>query len=369
MSDPAAPPLDASMTYRAAGVAPGEGLLGGLLSWVQRTASLRGGAGRLLVPNGYFASVVELTPELGLAICTDGVGTKVLVAEMLGRYDTIGIDCIAVNVNDLICVGAEPIAVVDYVATGRADAAILTEIGKGLYEGARQAGVTIPGGELAQLPEIIHGIRPGEGIDLLGTAVGTVHPQRILTGAGIRPGDVVIGLASSGVHSNGLTLARRVLLDRGGLKPDERVPELGRSIGAELLEPTRIYVRAVRALLASHLDVRAAAHITGDGFLNLARCAAPVGFVLDDLPTPPPVFDLIQRLGHVPPEEMYLAFNMGIGFCVVVQEEQVDDAVALLEREGAPAQRIGHAAADPEKRIRLPREGLVGADGAFRPAA
>src|SRR5438874_1012489 len=200
---------DAGLTYQAAGVAPGEGLLGGLLCWVNRTAALRPGVGRPLVPNGYFASVVQLTEDLGLAICTDGVGTKVLVAEMLGKYDTIGIDCVAMNVNDLLCVGAEPVALVDYIATCRADAGVLAEIGEGLYEGARQANVSIPGGELAQLPEIIRGVRPDSGVDLVGTAVGVVHPDRILTGAEAAAGDAVIGLASSGIHSNGLTLARR----------------------------------------------------------------------------------------------------------------------------------------------------------------
>src|SRR2546423_703521 len=139
---------ETGLTYRAAGVAPGEGLLGGLLCWVNRTAALRPGAGRPLLPNGYFANVVQLTGELGLAICTDGVGTKVLVAEMLGKYDTIGIDCVGMNVNDLLCVGAEPLALVDYLATCRAEPGVLAEIGQGLYEGARQADVTIPGGEL-----------------------------------------------------------------------------------------------------------------------------------------------------------------------------------------------------------------------------
>src|SRR5207248_9478341 len=175
-------------------------LLGGLLGWVNRTAALRPGMGRPLLPNGYFANVVQLTEDLGLALCTDGVGTKILVAEMLGKYDTIGIDCVAMNVNDLLCVGAEPVALVDYIATARAEAGVLEEIGKGLYEGARQANVSIPGGELAQLPEIIRGAGPDSGVDLVGTAVGVVHPDRILTGARGRPGDAVIGPASTGLH-------------------------------------------------------------------------------------------------------------------------------------------------------------------------
>lgn len=353
------------LTYHSTGVASGESLLGGLLAWVDRTGALRAGAGRPLIPNGYFANVIRLTEDLGLAICTDGVGSKVLVAEMLGKYDTIGIDCVAMNVNDLLCVGAEPVAIVDYIAADRAEAGVLEEIGKGLYEGARQANVTIPGGELAQLPEIIRGVHPGSGLDLVGTAVGIVHPDRILTGAGIRPGDAVLGLRSTGIHSNGLTLARRVLFDRGGLDVRQRVPELGRTLGEALLEPTRIYVGGVLALLAEGIEVRGCAHITGDGFLNLARCAAPVGFLLDNLPEPQPIFHLIQRLGEIDAAEMYYAFNMGTGFCVVVPEVDADRAAAVLAEHGYPCQRIGTATSDPEQKVELAAQGLVSSGGRF----
>jgi phosphoribosylformylglycinamidine cyclo-ligase len=356
------------LTYRDVGVAPAEGLLGGLLGWVNRTGALRPGVGRPLLPNGYFASVVRLRDDLGLAICTDGVGSKVLVAEMLGKYDTLGIDCIAMNVNDLLCVGAEPVALVDYLATAHAEPGILEAIGRGLYEGARQAGVSIPGGELAQLPEIIRGVRPDSGLDLVGTAVGVVHPDRIITGDRIEPGDVVIGLHSSGIHSNGLTLARRVLFQQAGLAPDAHVDDLGRSIGEELLEPTRIYVQGVLALLQAEVDVRGCAHITGDGLLNLARCAAPVGFRLDALPEPPPIFSLIQRLGSIPPSEMYFAFNMGVGFCVVVPETQAPRALTLLANAGFPSQSTGLATPDTEKKIDLPAQHLIGARGGFHPA-
>jgi phosphoribosylformylglycinamidine cyclo-ligase len=357
-----------TLTYRDVGVAPGEGLLGGLLGWVNRTGPLRPCAGRPLLPNGYFANVVRLTDDLGLAICTDGVGSKVLVAEMLGKYDTIGIDCVAMNVNDLLCVGAEPVALVDYLATSHADAGVLEAIGRGLYEGARQAAISIPGGELAQLPEIIRGIRPDSGVDLVGTAVGLVHPARIITGDRIQPGDVVLGQHSSGIHSNGLTLARRALFSQGRLAPDEHVALLGRTLGEELLEPTRIYVQGVIALLRSEVEIRGCAHITGDGLLNLARCAAPVGFRLDNLPEPPPIFALIQRIGNIDPAEMYFAFNMGIGFCVVVPEPHAARALTLLEEAGCPSQRIGTVTADPEKKIELVHQCLVGVDGQFRRA-
>jgi phosphoribosylformylglycinamidine cyclo-ligase len=349
-------------------VSPPEGLLGGLLRWVNRTAALRPDIGGPLLPNGYFANVVRLRDDLGLAICTDGVGSKVLVAELMERYDTIGIDCVAMNVNDLLCVGAEPVALVDYLATEQAEAGVLEAIGKGLHEGARQANVTIPGGELAQLPEVIRGARPASGLDLVGTAVGIVDPGRIWTGAAVRPGDAVIGLHSSGMHSNGFTLARRVLLQQAQLRLEGRVDELGRTLGDELLEPTRIYVAGVLALRQAGIEVRAAAHITGDGLLNLARGAAPVGFRLDSLPEPPPIFALVQRLGGIPSTEMYYAFNMGIGFCVVVPEPAADRASGLLAGAGFPNQRIGTAIASEERRIELPGAGLVGLGGRFIPA-
>jgi phosphoribosylformylglycinamidine cyclo-ligase len=359
---------DEGLTYRSAGVAPGDDLLGGLLRWVDRTASLRPGAGRPLIPNGFFASVIQLTEDLALALCTDGVGSKVLIAEMLENYDTIGIDCVAMNVNDLLCVGAEPVALVDYIGAEQAEPSVLAAIGKGLHEGARQAGVSIPGGELAQLPEIIRGVRPGAGIDLVGTAVGLVRPDRILTGDRIRPGDAVIGLRSSGIHSNGLTLARRALFDRGGLAPRDHVAELGCAVGDELLKPTAIYVRGVLSLLSARVDVRGCAHITSNSFLNLTRWSAAAGYLLDNLPEPPPIFALIQRLGQVPPSEMYYAFNMGIGFCIVVPDGEVERAAGLLREEGYPCQRIGSVVPGPEKCVNLPAQHLAGLDGRFQPA-
>ncbi len=355
------------MTFESASVSPWEGPLAGLLEWVNRTAAFRPDVGRPLMPNGYYASVVRLTDEIGLAICTDTVGTKVLVAEMLGKYDTIGIDCVAMNVNDLLCVGAEPIAMVDCIASNGADPEVLSAVGQGLYEGARQANVTIPGGELAQLPGVISGSRPGSGLELMGTAVGVVHPDRILTGSAVAPGDVVIGLPSSGIHSNGFTLARRMLFERGKLRPEDHVAELGRSVGEELLEPTTIYVRGVLALLRAGVPVKACAHITGDGFLNVARGSAPVGFQLPSLPAPQPIFALIQRLGQIATGEMYYAFNMGIGFCVVVAAAEADRALALLHAEGYSGMQLGHAVADRERRVCLPSLGLVGEGGRFRP--
>src|SRR5919109_3861207 len=207
---------------------------------------------RAVLASGHYAAVLRLDDSRGLALSCDGVGTKVIVAERLGRLDTVGIDCIAMNVNDVICVGADPIAVLDYIAVEETDAAALEQIARGLRRGAEQAGVEIPGGELAVLPELISGHPSPRGFDLLGFCVGLVDLEGIVTGKSIEPGDAIVGLPSSGVHSNGLTLARRALPDLS-----EAAAELGGvSVGEALLEPTVIYVRAVRELLGSGLDAR-----------------------------------------------------------------------------------------------------------------
>lgn len=340
-----------------------EAALAGLLTWVGRTLAF--GRYRSALDFGYFATVLDLGNNLGLALSSDGVGTKLLVAEMLDKYDTVGIDCIAMNVNDLLCVGAEPICMLDYIAVQEADPGLLTAIGKGLYEGARQANISIPGGEIAQVRELIRGVREGRGFDLAGTCVGTVPMDRIIIGRTIEPGDAVIGLRSSGIHSNGLTLAREIFFRRAGYAVDRHVPELGRSIGEELLEPTRIYVREVLALLHAGFDIRAMAHITSDGLLNLARVEAKVGYVLDSLPAPQPIFSLLQRLGEVTDEEMFQVYNMGVGFCLMVAAAQADRILAALKDLGVEAFYLGRAVADPARKVHLPN-GLVGEGNAFR---
>jgi phosphoribosylformylglycinamidine cyclo-ligase len=346
--------------------------LGQLLRRIERTVEFPR-RGRPVLPNGFFANVLDLGGNLGLAISTDGVGTKVLVAHALGRYDTVGVDLVAMNVNDLLCVGAEPVALVDYLAVSSADPVLLDQLSIGLCEGARQARVSIPGGEIAQVRELLRPHPPGdrEGFDLVATAVGVVALDRIIVGRDIEPGDVVVGFASSGVHSNGLTLARRVLGRAGGEAPYGECPvELGgQSVGDELLRPTRIYVREVMALLDAGIPLKALAHITGDGLLNLLRVDADeIGFVLDALPAPPPVFELIARRGGIAPHEMYQTFNMGVGFCVVLAPGDVERALAIVAHEGQAAATIGRVVRDPERRVQLPGVGLVGQGKRFRPA-
>jgi len=328
------------------------------------TLQLRTGVGRSVLSHGYYASALRINDDLALACCTDGVGSKLLVAERMGRYDTIGIDCIAMNVNDLICIGAEPLAMLDYIGIERLAPGVLAEVAKGLAEGARQARITIPGGETAQLPEIIRGTEPGKGIDLVGTAIGLVPMKRLNDGGKIAPGDVVVGLRSTGCHSNGYSLARRALLGSGKYAVDTHVAELGTTVGDALLKPTRIYVAEAMELFEK-VDVKAMCHITGDGLLNLCRVAAKVGFELDALPPPPPIFDLIRKAGNVEAREMYRVFNMGIGLCVTVAPKDADKTCEIARKHGSEAFVIGRAFADERRTVKLPKLGLQGTEDGF----
>jgi phosphoribosylformylglycinamidine cyclo-ligase len=313
---------------------------------------------------GHYASVLRIAPGLGIALATDSVGSKVIVAEQAGRFDTIGIDCVAMNVNDLVCVGAEPVALLDYIAVEQADPGRLRELAIGLRDGAELAGVEIPGGELCQLPEVIRGHPSPRGFDLVGSAFGTVSLDAVLDGSACRPGDALLGLPSSGVHSNGLTLARRALLDDGGLPLDARPDELGgASVADALLEPTVIYVRAVLELLRSDIPVHGLAHITGGGLLNLLRIGSDVGYEISAPLRAPAVFGLIAERGRVAIAEMWEVFNMGCGFCVIVPPDRASDALAVLVRRHPGAAAIGRLT-DQSGCISVPARGLVGdADG------
>lgn len=284
--------------------------------------------------DGHYAAVLALDDRLGIALSTDGVGTKILVAEELGRYDTIGIDCVAMNVNDVVCVGAEPIAMLDYLAVERAEPDLCEQLGIGLGRGAELAGIEIPGGELAQIGELVRGF------DIAGSCFGTVSLDSIVDGSKVRPGDVVIGLPSSGIHSNGYTLARSAL---EGLSLDDN--SLGEPLGDLLLEPTEIYVRAVLELLDSSVDVHGLAHITSGGLGNLLRLKADVRYEIDRPLEPQPLFGLIAERGEVPEEEMYEVFNMGCGFCCVVPEGDESAAVAILDRHHPGSRGIGQVTA------------------------
>lgn len=348
--------------YREAGVdiAAADKGLAKIVAAIKGTWPAAGEVGAVALDIGYFANVIDIGGGMGLALSTDGVGSKSIIADMVKKYDTIGIDCVAMNVNDVICVGARPLSMVDYIAVGSAQAEMLGALGTGLAEGARQARISISGGEIAQLKDIV------TGFDLVGMAVGLVPLDRIILGRDLMPGDAVIGIASSGIHSNGLSLARRAFFERGGFGPQHVFPELGVPLAEELLRPTCIYVPEVLDILAQVPGVKALVNITGDGLLNLPRVAAKVGFDLDNLPPVPPLFRLIQRYGEIDEPEMYEVFNMGVGFCVAAAERDCAAILAIIEAHGRAATVIGHVVADDEKSVHLSAPGLVGRGKRFR---
>jgi phosphoribosylformylglycinamidine cyclo-ligase len=289
---------------------------------------------RSVLASGHYAAVLEVAPNLGIAVGTDGVGSKLIVAEQAGRYDTVGIDCVAMNVNDVVCVGAEPLALLDYIAVERADPDVLAAIGVGLKAGAEQAGVEIPGGEVAILPELIRGHPSPHGFDLTATCFGTVALDRMVTGDRIAPGDALIGLPSSGLHSNSYSLARKAL-------PDLAEPFGDGTVADALLAPTVIYVRAVLALLRSDIPVHGLAHITGGGLLNLLRLNEAAGFAIEDPLPVPPIIELVIERAQVSAREAWEVFNMGCGFVAVVPGEHADGAAALLAAHHPGTRRIG----------------------------
>jgi len=350
--------------YRDSGVDTDEAESGlaRLIKRITQTWPPRGSLGGVQLPIGYFANVIDIG-GMGLAISTDGVGSKVIIADLMKRYDTIGIDCIAMNVNDLICVGAQPISLVDYIAVEQVNAEILDAIAIGLAEGAAQAGISISGGEIAQLEDVVRGF------DLAGTAVGIVPLDKIVTGRHLEPGDRVIGIQSSGIHSNGLSLARKVFFKRAEPLPlNYPVPGTDASLGDELLRPTLIYVREIMKILRQVSSVKSLANITSDGLLNLTRVEHPsAGFVIDELPETPPIFKLIQQHSNVSAAEMFEVYNMGVGFCVVVGESDVGSVLSILEKHDRKAWVIGKVIHDPTKGVYLPRQGLIGHKKRFRP--
>jgi phosphoribosylformylglycinamidine cyclo-ligase len=321
---------------------------------VLRTIDI-GRRSRSVLAGGHYAAVLEITPELGIALCTDGVGSKLILAQQLGRLDSVGIDCVAMNVNDIVCVGAEPIAMLDYVAVEQVNAAALKAIAIGLKRGAELAGVEIPGGELAVLPELIRGHPSPTGFELSGTAIGTVALERIVNGARCAPGDALIGLPSSGLHSNGYTLARRIAEGRHGDRP----PQLGgATVGEALLEPTVIYVQAALALLRSAHAVHGLAHITGDGVLNLKRLNASVGFEIDSPLPVPGVCQWLCDAGGIQMAQAYQVFNMGCGFAAVVPAAAAPEVVSLLAEHHPGTRVIGHLS-DAAGHVMLPGLGIT----------
>lgn len=318
-------------SYRDAGVdilREGE-LISALVSQLHHR---RRGLGAPTGPTGFFTSLLDFG-RWYLTLNTDGVGTKLLVAGEMERWDTVGIDCVAMNVNDAVCVGAEPVALVDYLAVEGYDEEVARQIGVGLNRGAELANITVVGGELATLPEIV------SGYDLVGTSLGYLPKDRLVDGSHVRPGDAIIGLASSGLHSNGYTLVRK-LLQAHGIPYDERVPHTRETYGEALLRPTEIYVREVLEILRE-CRVTGMAHITGGGLLNLRRIRGDVLYEITDPLEPQPIFNAIQELGALEQEEMYTTFNMGMGFALVVAGDDARKALDILRGHRRYACMVG----------------------------
>ena len=289
---------------------------------VSSIRSRRKGIGQPL--GGHYAGMIEFG-EYALVLCTDGVGTKVRIASELQKWDTVGIDCIAMNVNDALCVGAEPLALVDYLAIDEPQPMITRELGKGLERGARLANISIIGGETASLPEIVNGF------DLAGTCLAYVKKDKIIDGKSIKYGDTIIGLKSSGIHSNGYTLVRKIIKESGLSYVDSFPNNIysGKTIGEILLTPTQIYVKEIIALL-KNVSVHGLAHITGGGIRNLSRLNSNVKFVIKDPIASQPIFRFFQKLGNIDDKEMFQTFNMGMGFAVIVAEEDIDTSIETL---------------------------------------
>jgi len=319
--------------------------------------------------SGYFATMMHIPPGPPLALTTDGVGTKILLAREANRWEPIGVDCVANNVNDVICTGAVPLALLDYMATDRIDEEVLAAVAHGLYLGAEEAGIAIPGGEIAQIGAMLAPAAGGPPmLDLVGTAVGALPPGREpVDGSRVSAGDVILALPSSGLHSNGYSLARRALFEMGRLSLDSEVPGTGQRLDDALLAPTRVYVRAAEALWAAGVTPRGLVHISGGGLLNLARLAADVSYELNALPPAPPVFALIAEAGRVPPETMYATFNMGTGFCVVVSPSEAPAAIEALTDAGEQPVVAGSVTARPGRYVSIPAAGLLGRGDQFFP--
>jgi len=318
------------LTYKDAGVD------------VQRIKKSQASIGRIIASThgrdvksgfGHYAGLVEIHGGKLLATHTDGVGTKVMIANLLKKYDTIGIDCVAMNVNDIICIGAKPVSFVDYIAANQNNESIFIEIARGLASGAKKADVPIVGGETAIMPDLFS--EKKFAFDLAGMVAGLVAKNRTILGDKIVPGDKIVGIQSTGIHSNGYSLARKALLGKYSIK--DKVKGLGR-IGDALLTPTEIYVRPVLEII-SKCHVHGLANITGGAFTKLLRLKN-AGFLLDSMPEPPKIMQLIENTG-VRQDEMYKTFNMGIGFCVIVPKNDSDRVVSICKKHRLKSREIG----------------------------
>jgi phosphoribosylformylglycinamidine cyclo-ligase len=296
-----------------------------------------------------YGNIFPQTEDMFLDLVIEGVGTKVLLAQLADKHDTIGIDAVAMAVNDVIRSGATPLAISDNIHAQASDATLVKDWLKGIARGAEEAECPVPSGEIGDVAEIIRGIAAGVGFDMIIAAVGQVSKEKIITGKNIKPDDAIIGLRSSGLHSNGITLARKILFKNWGGKYEahDRVDALDRELILEALEPTKIYVKPFLKT-AQEVKVKGAVHITGDAYLkfnNLARFSPGIGFRFDNF-KPQPIFGLIQRAAKeldlkITDEEMFRTFNMGWGFAMIIDKKDTKEALATLEKTGTQPEQIG----------------------------
>src|SRR5713226_5493838 len=348
------------LTYRDAGLdlEVYERTLASIAPLLKRTHSPRvisdPASGKSGKKGGFFASLFSLDYNSRLfaknyrrpvlVTCTDGVGSKLKIAGLMNKHDTVGIDLVAMSVNDCLCTGGEPLVFLDYLAIPKDDPALTRDLVKGISDGCMEADCALVGGETAILPDFY---QPGD-YDMAGFCVGVVEREHIINGRAVQPGDMVLGLASSGLHSNGYSLARKIVFDHAGLKVGDFVTELGRTVGEELLEPTRIYVRPVKHIL-NHYPVRrrvirGLAHITGGGLVDNIPRVLPPGrrlVIRRGSWEKPPVFDWLQRLGNIDPPEMDRVFNQGIGFVMIVSPSFAESIQRQLQHDRVPAWIIG----------------------------
>ncbi len=333
-----------SYTYEKSGVSvkkakDAHNIIGEL---IKETFKFRKGEfGGVLGEYGHYASLIDVG-NICLALHADGVGTKVLVAQMMNKYDTVGIDLVAMNANDLICIGAEPICLLDYLAVEKIDDQIVSEIMKGVVAGAKEANMAVIGGETAIIPDIIKGSVKEKGFDLAGVSLGFVQKEEVINGEKIEVDDIIFGLESNGIHSNGLTLARKTYFEKEKCKVTDEFCDTGHSIGDELLRPTKIYVKVVLDII-KNVEVHGLAHITGGAFSKLMRLSfKEIGFELTSLPKPPMIFQDIQRITNISNVEAYRTFNMGIGFCIVTSKDNLEIMQKICDKHKIEGKLIGN---------------------------
>jgi phosphoribosylformylglycinamidine cyclo-ligase len=297
--------------------------------------------GKILSGFGHYAGLIEFNNNI-LTLHTDGVGSKILVAQAMNKYNTIGIDCIAMNVNDTVCLGATPVGYLSYVALEKTNDNLLKEINKGLVKGAKMSNIAIVGGETAILPDIITGQEKDHNFDLAGMVLGILENKKeMILGNNIKPSDIIIGIRSSGIHSNGLTLAREVLLKQHDI--NDKSDFISKTIGDELLTPTTIYSDVILKIVKKFgTRIHGLAHITGGAFTKLKRLNEQVDYVLDNLPKIDGIFKQIMMEGNISEKEMYRTFNMGIGFCVIAARESASEILETIQAERLNASIIGH---------------------------